>query len=195
MDLEDALKLRILNHEETERLFLNFFSRENDESFFRIRESVYSEVTDPNERIAFLRAQTVGKLLTATIGVFMSNYGKIMSGNFEGSLIKSLSPSLGNAMKTVSKVSVEKIYRHPDVISIELAGYNILGFILDEFITAVLSPTSDYSIKLLSLMPLQYKNDGANTYSKVQSVLDFISGMTDLYALKLFSDIKGNALF
>jgi len=195
MDLEDALKLRILNLEEVEDLFLNFFKKEKDENFFRIKESVYSEVTDPNERIAFLRAQVVGKLLKETIKVFMQNYSQIMLGKFESTMIKSLNPKLRDAMKKVSKISVEKIYRHPEVISIELAGYNILGFLLDEFITAVLSPTSDYSVKLLSLMPQQYKNEDANTYSKVQSVLDFISGMTDLYALKLFSDIKGNSLF
>ncbi len=195
MDLEDALKLRILNLKEVEDLFLSFFNKGNDGSFFRIKDSVYSEVTDPNERIAFLRAQVVGKLLKETISVFMKNYSQIMSGSFESTMIKSLNATLRDAMKKVSKVSVEKIYRHPDVISIELAGYNILGFLLDEFITAILSPAPDYSVKLLSLMPQQYKSEGLSTYSKVQSVLDFISGMTDLYALKLFKDIKGNALF
>jgi len=195
MDLEDALKLRILNLSEVEDLFLNFFNKGNDESFFRIKESVYSEVTDPNERIAFLRAQVVGKLLKETIGVFMENYMQIMAGSFESTMVKSLNPELSDAMKKVSKVSVEKIYHHPEVISIELAGYNILGSLLDEFITAVLKPDNDYSAKLISLIPQQYKSKSSDTYFKIQSVLDFISGMTDLYALKLFKDIKGNSLF
>ena len=195
MDLEDAMKLRILDPEETEKLFLNFFDEVEDKRFFEIRESVHTEVTDVNERIAFLRASVVGKLLKETIDVFMKNHDDILSGNFQSSLIKSLDTKSRNAMKTVSKVSVNKIYRHPDVISIELSGYKILGSLIDEFVNAVLQPDSDYSKKLISLIPEQYYIKGDNTYLKVQSVLDFISGMTDLYALKLFKDINGYSHF
>jgi dGTPase len=47
------------------------------------------------------------------------------------------------------------------------------------------------SEKLLSLIPSQYKNNGESTYSKIQSVVDFVSGMTDLYALDLYRKITG----
>ena len=66
---------------------------------------------------------------------------------------------------------------------------------MDEFVKAVLEPDSDYSRKLISLIPLQYHVSDKNIYSKLQSVLDFISGMTDLYALKLYKDIKGYSHF
>jgi dGTPase len=195
MDLEDAMKLRILATDEVERLFLNFFDEEDDKEFFEIRESVHIEVTDINERIAFLRASVVGKLLNETIDVFMSYYDEIMSGIFQDSLIKNLNSKSREAMKEVSKISLEKIYRHPDVISIELSGYNILGSLLEEFVNAVMEPNTDYSKKLISLMPNQYYYSDDNMYLKIQSVLDFISGMTDLYALKLYKDIKGFSHF
>lgn len=195
MDLEDAMKLRILAANEVEKLFLNFFDENEDKSFFDVRESVYKEVNDINERIAFLRAYVVGKLLEETIEVFMRNHNAILSGEFQESLIKNLNQKSREAMKAVSKISIEKIYRHPDVISIELSGYNILGSLLDEFVKAVLDPHSDYSKKLISLMPLQYYYSGEDIYLKIQSVLDFISGMTDLYALKLYKDIKGYSHF
>ncbi len=191
MDLEDAMKLRILSAEETENLFLNFFDKEKDKSFFEMLRSVYNEISDNNERIAFLRANVVGKLVSETTDVFMKNHDEILNGSFQASLIKNLTEFSGEAIKKVSKISVEKIYRNPDVITIELSGYKILGSLISEFIDAVFNPSSDYSKKVLSLMPEQYKYRNDDTYNKIQSVLDFISGMTDLYAQKLYRDING----
>jgi len=191
MDLEDAMKLRILGMEETEELFLNFFDRKADIKFFSILKSVYDEITDENERIAFLRANVIGRLISQSIDVFMEKHDEILDGGFQESLIKNLPPISATAMKRVSNLSVEKIYRNPEVISIELSGYKILTSLVNEFVNAVFNPDTDYSIKVLSLMPKQYLCKDVNTYHKIQSVLDFISGMTDLYAQKLFRDING----
>jgi len=191
MDLEDAMKLRILSADETEALFLNFFDVQKDAFFFEMLESVYKDISDNNERIAFLRANVVGKLISETVDVFMKYHDEILNGNFQASLIKNLPELSADAIKKVSKISIEKIYRNPEVITIELSGYNILGSLISEFINAVFSPSTDYSKKVLSLMPEQYKYQNDNTYNKIQSVLDFISGMTDLYAQKLYRDING----
>jgi len=75
-----------------------------------------------------------------------------------------------------------------------MTGFKILGTLLDEFIGAVLSPKAGFSRRLLSLMPEQYKADEQGMYGKIQSVIDFVSGMTDLYALDLYRKIKGISL-
>ena len=121
----------------------------------------------------------------------MEHQHEILEGTFSGSLIKQLKGPAGEAMKAVQELSVKKIYRHPDVISVELAGYNILGTLLEEFVPAVINPESDYHKKLLSLIPEQYHTDSTSVYNKIQTVLDFVSNMTDLYAVKLYKDIKG----
>ena len=41
------------------------------------------------------------------------------------------------------------------------------------------------------LIPDQYRGEHSSTYEKVQAVVDFVSGMTDLYALDLYRKIKG----
>ena len=196
MDMEDAHKLRILETAETERLFLQFFDRELDDDFFRMKESVYKEVTDANERIAFLRAIVISRLINECVSIFMNHQQEILEGSFSGSLIKHLSGTNGDAMKEVQQISVQKIYRYPEVVSIELTGYTILGTLLEEFIPAVNDPKSDYHKKLLSLIPEQYKVDNDSpVYNKIQTVLDFVSNMTDLYAVKLYRDIKGVSVF
>lgn len=80
---------------------------------------------------------------------------------------------------------LEKIYNSPDVVDIELAGNQIITFLLDRLIDAVLLPEKNYSRLLLSRIPHQYDTSSPTTYGKIQSVLDHISGMTDVYALDL----------
>ena len=62
---------------------------------------------------------------------------------------------------------------------------------LEEFTDAVMNPDTPYNKKLLSLIPEQFKVNTDDTYTKLQSVIDFISNMTDLYAVKLYKDLRG----
>lgn len=195
MDLEDAHKLKILGTEETQQLFLTFFDQIENTIFYDIKESVFAEVTDVNEQIAFLRASVISKLIKEILLIFLTNQQSILDGNFKGSLVDHLAGKSGTAMKIVSKLSKEKIYNHPDVVSIEVSGYTILGTLLSEFIPAALNPNSDYNQKLLSLIPWQYHNNISSTYNTIQQVLDFISNMTDLYAVKIYKDIKGISIY
>ena len=97
-------------------------------------------------------------------------------------------------MAQIKTVSTGKIYNDRAVIEIEIAGYKILGTLLDAFISAVIEPEEFLSKKLLALIPPQYKNIDDSYYAKVQSVVDFISGMTDLYALEMYRKITGMEL-
>ena len=42
-----------------------------------------------------------------------------------------------------------------------------------------------------SLIPNQFKVQTDEVYPKLQSVIDFISNMTDLYAVQLYKDLRG----
>ena len=72
-----------------------------------------------------------------------------------------------------------------------LTGYKVMGGLLEEFIPAYLLNESKYHKKLVELIPRQFLTGQEDTYSKIQSVLDFVSGMTDIYAVELFRKIKG----
>ncbi len=192
MDIEDAHKLRILSTEETHGLLTAFFV--GDKKFEEEKERVFKEVFDTNEQISYLRAKVINKLVNECIQVFIDNYDEIMEGAFNKSLVDCLPEVSQQAMDTCSKFAFDKIYNDKAVVDIELAGYNILGTLLHEFINATMSPTLNYSRKLLSLLPLQFKYEGEDVFLKIQSILDFVSGMTDLYALDLYRNIKGISL-
>jgi dGTPase len=106
-------------------------------------------------------------------------------------LLDYLVGSAEKAMKHCAKVAWEEIYNHRSVIEIEITGYNVLNTIINHYVKALFDNEAEYSKKLLALLPLQYKENHSDDYSKIRSVLDFVSGMTDLYALDLYKLIKG----
>jgi dGTPase len=190
MDIEDAHKLKILSFDETKNLYLNFYNPVPDDLLIERIQKTLREVTDPNEQIAYLRAGVISLLVKECVSVFESHYESIMAGTFEGSLIKHISQAAHLAMKEVIAVSVSRIYAHPSVVEIELAGYKIITTLLDHFTDAALHE-SVYGKKLLKMMPQQFTPEGNDGYSKIQSVVDFVTGMTDVFALDLYQTITG----
>ena len=189
MDLEDAQKLGILSLETVKQLFLDFFTGDNEREARIVK--TLTEVTDPNEQIAFLRAMVIGKLVNAAAGVFAQNYESIMNGIFESKLLKLIEPTLASSMKRCEEISVKQVYRHPSVVKIEISGYNILGALLREFYHAIMNPSEDYAQKILSLMPGQYHPQEKHPYLLARAVTDFVSGMTDVYAVDMYKQIRG----
>ena len=193
MDVEDAHKLNILSTDETKAILMAFW--DDDPDFHSGAQAIFATVTDRNEQISYLRAMLINKLVGECIAVFMKLYDDIMNGRHASSLVDSLEGASATAMKHCSALSVQRIYNHPSVVEVELAGYRILGALLDEFIDAALNPQSYYAQKMLALLPDQFRClPDASVYTRIQSVLDFVSGMTDLYALELYRKIYGIAI-
>lgn len=190
LDMEDAHKRGIVSTHEIEKHFLSFF-KEEEKWFFERKDTIYSTVTDYNERMSFLRATVINKLVDCVANVFTDSYDDIMNGCFEKSLVSHLPEFEKNALEECRDFSLNNIYRHPSVIKVELTGFNIIGELTDEFVQAVLHPEKVYNKKLISLIPEQFKSDKKDTYSQIQVALDYISNMTDLYAVQLYKDLRG----
>nr|WP_319997849.1 deoxyguanosinetriphosphate triphosphohydrolase [uncultured Draconibacterium sp.] len=192
MDLEDAFKLGILHYDRIRALFQNFFTEERIMRF----EKTFTQVSDINEQISYLRANVIGELIYRCIDIFKDNYDVIMAGTFSGSLIDELPTKQATAMKKVQRISFSEIYAHRSVVEIEIAGYKIIGTLLEEFVDAIMNTDEKdkYSHKILSLLPGQYKTNDDSVYLKIQSVVDFVSGMTDIFALDLYRKLKGISL-
>lgn len=187
MDIEDAHKLRILTTNETIELLMGFFDSERQK---RRRETMLM-VTDKNEQIAYLRSSVIGLLIEQCAQVFVNNEQAILDGTFTGSLIKKLPAQSANAYALCSETAYERIYRSPEVLDVELAGYKIITTLLEHFVDAVINPDKAYSKQLLHRIPEQYETKAPDVYGRLLAVLDYISGMTDVYALDLYRKITG----
>lgn len=187
MDIEDAHKLNIQSTEKTIELLIQFFEGDRLERVIKNLDFV----DDANEKIAYLRSSIIGQLVHECAEVFIKNENKILKGSFEGSLIKNISPIPLKAYKECTNFAVSKIYRSKEVLDIELAGYHIIGSLLERFIDAIQTPSHAYSTILLNRVPEQYNMYAESITERVQAVIDFISGMTDVYALDLYRKITG----
>ncbi|MDD3036274.1 deoxyguanosinetriphosphate triphosphohydrolase [Bacteroides sp.] len=190
MDIEDAHKLKILTTEETKDLLMSYFSENRKE---HIRKTFHI-VSDTNEQIAYLRSSVIGLLIRECTRAFLDHENEILEGKFEGTLIKHISECPAIAYKHCSDVSLKKIYRSKDVLDIELAGFRVISTLLELMIDAVTSPEKAYSQLLINRVSGQYNIKAPGLYERVQAVLDYISGMTDVFALDLYRKINGNSL-
>lgn len=190
MDIEDAFKLKITTYEDTVALLMGYM----DERRRKRAEMIFEKVVDKNERIAYLRSTVMGMMVDGVSKVFLDNEEKILNGEFEGSLIDALPGELGDAYRKCVRFSFDNIYKSHMVVDIELAGYKIISELIDLIMNAVFEPDKAYSKQLLSRIPGQYDVRAEDDYLRVQSVLDYISGMTDIYALDLYSKINGMSL-
>ncbi len=190
MDIEDAHNLKLLSTEETKELLLGFFDGEQRS---RIERGL-THVPDINEQIGYLRSRAIGTLVFECSQAFLAHEEEILQGTFHCPLIDCISEVPAHAYAHCSDVAFSRIYNSSDVVDIEVAGYQIITTLLDKMINAVLNPDRSYSRLLLDRIPLQYETRVEGVYPRIMAVLDYISGMTDVYALDLYRKIFGMSL-
>ena len=190
MDIEDAHKLRIIPTTEVIDAFLGFF---DDDRRARMIETM-ATVTDPNEKIAYLRSCVVGALVDQCAQTFIDNEQSILEGTFEGSLLSHVRDLERQGYERCNALSWAKIYRAAEVVDIELAGNRIVTFLMERLCDAVTHPELNYSRLLLAKVPEQYDVTAPTLYGKLQAVLDHVSAMTDVYALDLYRKLNGTSL-
>lgn len=194
IDMEDAHRLGIIPKEEISSLFMEVLKSSNrpgenaDKTY-----TYYKDIGDTNEGIAFLRAKVINALTLQAVDLFLENSEQILSGNFNDTLLDNIERGC-EPLKIIDQRSLEKIYQHNTVMQIEIAGYNVLSELLQLFVPALLKiKPSHKEQNILKLFPYQYTGyqDKGTPYEKLMSGLDFISGMTDIYATELYRRLKG----
>lgn len=190
MDIEDAYKLHLITAEKTKQLLLDFFDPKQRKTI----EESYPNVTDPNERIIYMRSCVINAIEQECVRVFIENEDSILRGEFEGSLIQHIEPHMYGAMKQIADYAAANIYRSREVLDIELAGCRIIDTLLELLTDAIEEPDKTYSRLLINRVPYQYQINAPTIHERLVGVLDYITGMTDVYALDLYRKINGMSL-
>lgn len=192
MDIEDAHKLKVLSFEETCDLLLGFFDKEQQEAIVqRIDEE---HITDNNEKIVYMRARVIGLLERECVKAFVENEEAILAGTFSGSLIENISEQPREAYQRCTRLSVERIYKSKPVLDVELSGYKIMETLMQVMVDAVLYPDRYYSKQLIMRVSSQYDIHARDLETRLMAVIDYITGMTDVYALDVYQKINGISL-
>ncbi len=191
VDLEDAARLGFVPYKDAECLLADLAGNSvNGQRLDRLH--------DPKERLEYLRAKAIGRLLESAAAVFLENEEAILSGDFDDELLEQ-SP-IAVPLQAVLKLAKDTIYTARPALEIETAGFEVLGALLGLFTQAVEARAgygrfTTRERMLLKLLPTQFlDHDGepsADPYIRLLQIADFVAGMTDSYAVDMYRKLKG----
>jgi len=160
----------------------------------------YKRINTRQQRIGTLRAMAINKLTTQVSEIFLDNEENVLKGNFDIALTD-LIPT-HQILDSVIDLSIKKLYRSKVVMQIEAGGFEVLEGLVSSFSDSMISVLHEEKISqkyktLWNLIPESHKaglSENSTTYEILRSCLDFVSSMTDSYAISTYRKIKGISL-
>jgi len=188
MDLEDGFRLGLIPFKETEEMLIPLINKQALKGY---------KEKDEKDRIGYLRAIAISELVNELAKVFLDEEKNILIGKFENDLIGEIKRA--KALNRIKEISIAKIYKSRSVVEREVAGYEVLGGLLDTFIDsyneAYEGKISSKNKSVFALLPNRISEDiPGELYLRLLRIIDFVSGMTDSFAVSLFRKIKGISL-
>lgn len=192
MDYEDGHRLGIISFEELKTDFLELLSTAEAVEMPQVHRHLEQLRGDKEEAVAYLRAKVITALVNACVGVFWQERSTILAGQYGQSLLDG-AQGFRDVLRKIEKKSYQRIYNHESVVKIELAGFEIMSGLIADLVEAVSLPAGKRQkrhAKVLGLMPPYCQVEGP-LYEKIMGVLDYVSSMTDPYALELYRNLRG----
>lgn len=194
-DLEDGLEKKIIRLDDLRDEF----------------GSTRFETTNIDPFVAF-KTRVINDAVNCAVDVFIEKLDEIAT----GAKIKLLpkSSSVGELLDKVTTFARNQIYSHPSAEHIELAGYKIISGILDSFkplldldegtfVKLLRNERNglkglDLQQRLINLLPHAYRkkydalvDDVKEVDRRAHLIADFVSGMTDDFALNTYQVLHG----
>ncbi len=188
IDFEDGINLGWID-EEYALEYLIKLVKDN------INSSKYNQLKTREDRISYLRAVAIGRMINEVIEVFQENEEKILGGDFPYALTDK--SQFKAQLDDIIKICVKKIYQSNEVTQKEITGYKVISVLLDTFTTAYNNKferkTSNYDKLILRLLPEKYKaEETKSVYQRLLHICHFVSLLTDGNALQIYKIIQGN---
>lgn len=184
MDLEDACTSGYVSHAHAKSLLESCFDKTNKS---------YPD-HGPKAEIARLRALAIRGAIKSCVEAFKDNYVEIMDGTFSQSLTDVCSRK--DAFSAIKTTAQEQIFVAPRKTELEVGGRNVIMANLDgtcrlfEKLASSNPDLTSYDKKLARLVGIDTGRMG-NAYESMHKMTDFISGMTDRYAVKVAGILQG----
>ena len=192
IDLEDGCRMGLVSYETALELLAPIIGED-------FQPEKLERIGSRFEKIGMLRALAIGKLIDQCTQVFLDEEKNILEGRFDQDLIRSI-PSKP-ALDEIMRLSIRDIYRSRLVLEKEVAGFEVISGLFETFLSSAhLYHKKSHSHKhksILRLLPEESMlalDEAQTTYDVSMAMIDFITSMTDRYALALFRKIKGITL-
>jgi dGTPase len=191
IDVEDGFKDGLISYDELERLH---------EPWIEVADTnKLDTLVTNNSKAEYLRAKLIDKIVSECVAVFAREYYRLLEGTFDAPLVEHIESR--DAFSRFKESINKNIYSKREILELESAGFKVIGSLLSAFLNAAEEssnnqiPTRTSSMKLLELLKKSTNGPLPPTpYRRAQIVTDFVSGMTDSYALNLYQRIAGISL-
>ncbi|MEQ9231391.1 MAG: dNTP triphosphohydrolase, partial [Cyclobacteriaceae bacterium] len=191
IDFEDGCRLGLISFETYKSLLAQIIGS-------NFSEEKLERVPSLNEKLGILRAMTISQLVTECSLVFVEKEEELLSGTFDQALTDVI-PS-APILNEIGSLSVNKIYRSRQVLEREAGGYEVISKLMESFCLSAYEKAFDRASAknktIYRLLPQEYKilleAEGITVYQTLQYITDYISSLTDRYAVRLYKILTGN---
>lgn len=186
-----------------------------------ILDGIDGAIKSPKRKMVDLRIKIIQYLVQHAIVKYKEKLEDIDKGNYTLELIEDEDPIfLSKALQAFAK---QFIYTRKEIQNLELTGITVVRGLLDYLIEYVFTTDEDVIKRAKSILSktcinlvrheMEYNKDkigdiyfydeneyykydlrDLDNYSKLRMIVDFISGMTDKYALNLYRQLSGQKL-
>ncbi len=167
------------------------------------KENYYKNETT---KMVNFRIHLIQQLVILAVENFLNNLDAIENGTYHKELIYDDKYLLAKKLKNIC---IEKVFKYRDINSLELTGNSVLKGLLNYYINFLFHKNKDYrkrAIRMISSSILNVafeenelegekaKFENLPDYYKLRVIVDFISGMTDQFALTHYQKINGQKI-
>ncbi|SYX86909.1 deoxyguanosinetriphosphate triphosphohydrolase [Paenibacillus alvei] len=212
-DIEDAVKKGVLDWDKVYTDIRHDFSELYPKEFNRLEElrkkALLNKVPNKNLiNVQNFKVTIQGIMIFAVVNTFKEKYEVIMKGEFEGDLLSNSTARTLSAK--LREVAFKHVFSNREVLTLELVGDRVLTDLLGLFVNAAVNvedikKTKLKDEKIVHLISENFRHvqriseKGEPTiefkdlplYNRILLVTDFISGMTDGYAVNLHQELLG----
>nr|WP_272210877.1 dNTP triphosphohydrolase [Marinicella sp. W31]MDC2876795.1 dNTP triphosphohydrolase [Marinicella sp. W31] len=151
----------------------------------------------PAEKMALLRAVAISRAFEDCSKAFSAHYDAIMTGTFSSGLVEASAQA--EHFAAIGRLANGRIFTSPRKTELEVMGRNLVHRILDGVLPVIEALAAvDFDSDRLSGYPIQLQRalgidlrHARDPYSALHTLADYVSGMTDRYAVKIDRMISG----
>ncbi len=162
----------------------------------RINTQKYHQMPFRADRLSYLRALAINTLINDAADTFMAHEAELLDGTFGMALIDK--SRYKAQIEDIIKLSVEKIYRAPEVLEKEIAGYKIIADLLQVYATALVRQkegrAGNYDRLMINTLPQAYRNSEDTLYGILLNTSCYVASLSDGAAVNMHNKITGKLL-
>jgi dGTPase len=193
IDLEDGLEMGLLRWDDIFRIIRPVIKNTEIKEL----EKNLKKISD-GRKPGFVRGKIIDAYIEASVEAFMANEKAFLQGAVEGDLISLCRPEIKTAVEEAKNYAKERIFAHPRKVELEIGAYDVMARLLSKLVPAAYAwyqtggnPIEKENKMLIDLIGVKNLPVSGSQYEVLMAVIDFVSGMTDNYAVYLSKQFGG----